>query len=52
MNEYVNFSLFILSFVVAGIFWNHIFTPLRKNESFHNYLRATSLFRLLKFVKP
>jgi hypothetical protein len=46
MSDYVNFSLFILSFILAGLFWNQIFAPLRKNESFRNYLRASSLFRL------
>ena len=53
MNEYVNFSLFLLSFVLAGLMWNRIYAPLRKNESFRNYLRASSLIRLLgmKFDK-
>lgn len=46
MSDYVNFSLFLLSFILVGLVWNQIFAPLRKNESFRNYLRARSVFHL------
>jgi len=46
MSDYVNFGLFLLSFVVVGFFWNRIFAPLRKNESFRDYLKVTGLVHM------
>jgi hypothetical protein len=48
MSDYVNFALFLLSFLVVGFFWN--LAPLRKNDWFRNYLRAKGLFHMFLLV--
>lgn len=52
MSDYVNFALFLLTFLFVGFFWNKIFTPLRENYTFRSYLVGKSLFHffLLFFV--
>ena len=47
MNSYVNFSIFVLSFVALGVFTLFNFQKVKNNEVFRDYMRTKAILFLI-----
>ena len=50
MNSYVNFSIFVLSFVALGVFTLFNFQKVKNNEVFRDYMRTKSILFLISMA--
>jgi len=50
MNSYINFSIFVLSFVAIGIFVMFNFQKVKNNDAFRGYMRTKGILFLISMA--